>query len=74
MVEISNPDRFPTGQGGIAEAEWHARQRAAFLWAPCLPVRHDRREWTTEEQQAYRREYDRAYKVALERFRKSGVR
>ena len=39
----------------------HALDHIAYHWAPGLPVRHDRRDWTEEEMELYDETYDKAY-------------
>lgn len=49
-----------------AQVIGHAMDHVAYRWAPCLPVRHDRRAWTDEEQQLYIetfRQEEKAYRV-----------
>ena len=45
----------------------HAKDHVAYRWAPGLPVRHDRRDWTEEEKQLYKETFrveEKAYQAA----------
>jgi len=40
----------------------HALDHVAYGWSPCLPVRHDRKQWTQEEIDLYNETYEEAEK------------
>lgn len=43
----------------------YALDHVDYQWAPCLPVRHDGREWTEEEVALYNKTYKDAFKEKI---------
>jgi hypothetical protein len=41
-----------------AKVKRHAADHVAYGWAPGLPVRHDRRAWSPEEESLYEATYN----------------